>query len=97
MFSLEFWLATEALLGVAAGVCLAIPAIRMTRALMQIQEIDNDPAPDQEVLTDLASRWSESAKAFLGRWDRLDHILIHVGFAAFVISSLIKLGVVWLA
>lgn len=97
MFSLEFWLAAEALLSVAAGVCLAIPAIRMTRALMQIQEIDKDPMPDQEAIADLASRWSESAKALLGRWDRLDHFLIYVGFATFVASSLIKLGVVWLA
>ena len=83
------WVA--ALAEVTAGVCLAIPALRLSRHLLQLDEIHEDKNQHQDELERLRGKYVSAMSQLLSKWDRRDHWLLRVGFAAFVLSASLKL------
>ncbi len=83
------WLA--ALAEVTAGVCLAIPALRLSRHLLQLEEIREDNQPQQGELERLRGKYVSAMSRLLSKWDRRDHLLLRVGFAAFVLAAVLNL------
>ncbi len=82
------WLA--ALSEVTAGVCLAIPALRLSRHLLQLDEIHEDKQQQHDELERLRSKYVSAMSRLLSKWDRRDHWLLRIGFAAFVLAALLR-------
>lgn len=83
------WVA--AIAEVTAGVCLAIPALRLSRHLLQLDEIQEDHQPEEGELERLRGKYVSAMSQLLSKWDRRDHWLLRIGFAAFVLSASIRL------
>ncbi len=83
------WLA--ALAEVTAGVCLAIPALRLSRHPLQLDEIHDDKQQRQDELERLRGKYVSAMSRLLSKWDHRDHWLLRIGFSAFVLAALLKL------
>ena len=74
-----------------AGVCLAFPALRLSRHLLQLEKIQGAGTERPDELERLRGKYIRAMSRLLAKWDRRDHWLLRVGFAAFVFAAAIKL------
>ena len=85
-----------ALANVAAGACLAIPALRASRHLLQLKAIQ-EPRREHEELERLRGKYVSAMKHLLTQWDALDHRLLWIGFVAFILGGAARLVGLWLS
>ena len=83
------WLAQIA--EVAAGVSLAIPALRLSKHMLQRHEIQETQDLRQPELERLRYKYMSAMSRLLANWDPLDHLLVRIGFAAFIFSATVGL------
>ena len=83
------WIA--AIAGVAAGICLAVPALRMSKHLLQRRLIQEKQDLQQTELEDLRKKYMRAMTRLMAAWDPLDHWLVRIGFGAFIFAAVIRL------
>ena len=69
------------------GICLAIPALRLSRHLLQLDRIRAGATQDADELERLRATYVSAMSRLLAKWDRRDHWLLRIGFAAFVLAA----------
>lgn len=84
------WLSTG--LNVLAGIFLAIPALRLSRHLLQLDRLERPRGIESEALEGLRSDYLEAMGRALGRWDRRDHLMLWVGFVCLIGGALVDLA-----
>lgn len=70
-----------------AGVCLAIPALRLSHHLLQLDRIRAGATQDADELERLRETYVSAMSRLLTKWDRRDHWLLRIGFTAFVLAA----------
>ena len=70
-----------------AGICLAVPALRLSRHLLQLDRIRGGAMQNADALERLRETYVSAMSRLLAKWDRRDHWLLRVGFAAFVLAA----------
>jgi len=88
------WLAAFA--DVLAGTCLAIPALRSSKHLLQLRLIEETRSQQKE-LERLRDKYVNAMRQLLARWDAWDHRLLWMGFSAFILGAIAKLAGLWLS
>lgn len=83
------WIA--AIAEVTAGVCLAIPALRLSRHMLQLDEIQEGGSENAHELERLRGKYVSAMSRLLAKWDQWDHRLLRIGFAAFILSAAMNL------
>lgn len=78
---------SSAIAEIVAGLCLAWPALRLSRHLLQIERLDAR-ASDDDTLDSLRQRLVSASREGLARWDRTDHRLLVGGIIAFLYGAL---------
>jgi len=86
--SLMAW--SSVLLDIVAGLCLGIPALRLSGHQRSVEKIGLTE-PRNEGLKEVRDWLSERASKNLGRWSKRDHTMLWCGVSAFCLSSMIKL------
>lgn len=81
---------------ILAGVCLAVPALRSSRHLLQLKLID-EPVSHHKELERLRGKYVNAMQQLLARWDAWDHRLLWIGFSAFILGGMAKLIGLWLS
>ena len=81
--------------GSLAGTCLAIPALRSSKHLLQLKVIQ-EPWSEHANLERLRDKYVGAMTQLLARWDAWDHRLLWIGFSAFVLGGIAKLLGLWL-
>ncbi len=71
-----------------AGICLAVPALRLSRHLLQLDRIREGATQNADALERLRETYVSAMSRLLAQWDRRDHWLLRIGFAAFVLAAL---------
>lgn len=85
-----------ALANILAGACLAIPALRASKHLLQLRTIQ-EPRSENEELERLRRKYVSAMKQLLSRWDALDHRLLWFGFVAFILGGAARILGLWLS
>ncbi len=86
-----------ALADITAGICLAIPALRFSRDLLQLESIKEPQQSQESELERLRTKYVSSMSRLLSAWDNRDHRLLWIGFSAFVLGGVAKLAGLWVA
>lgn len=81
---------------ILAGTCLAIPALRLSKHLLQLKIIQ-EPRSKRAKLERLRNKYVGAMKQLLAKWDAWDHRLLWIGFSAFVLGAIAKLLGLWLS
>lgn len=90
---IPIWLEyVAALAEVAAGVFLAIPALRLSKHLLQFEIIQEPKSGNSAELERLRDKYVGAMSRLLAAWDRRDHWMLRAGFSAFIFSAIIKLA-----
>ena len=80
---------TSAVLDIAAGVLLAVPALRLSGHQRSLERLDR-ARPESGDLELLRRSMSVRGRTALASWSRRDHLMLWSGFVAFGLSSLLK-------
>lgn len=90
--AIPFWLEFSAALAeVAAGCCLAFPALRLSRHMLQLHKIQKLQSREETELERLRDKYVRAMSQLLSTWDSLDHRLLRIGFVAFIFSAVVNL------
>lgn len=79
---------------ILAGVCLAVPALRSSKHLLQLKLIE-EPISQYKELERLRGKYVNAMQQLLARWDAWDHRLLWTGFSAFILGGTAKLIGLW--
>ncbi len=82
---------------VTAGVCLAIPALRLSKHLLQLDEIQEPQNQEHAELERLRGKYVSAMSRLLANWDSRDHWLLRIGFGAFLLAAIANLIQLWLS
>lgn len=85
-----------ALANIAAGACLAIPALRASKHLLQLKAIQEHQS-ENAALERLRGKYVSAMKQLLAQWDALDHRLLCTGFVAFILGGVARLLGLWIS
>ena len=80
-----------------AGVCLAIPALRLSHHLLQLDRIRAGATQNADALERLRDTYVSAMSRLLAKWDRRGHWLLRIGFATFVLAAAANIARLWLA
>ena len=90
--AIPFWLQFSAALAeVGAGCCLAFPALRLSKHMLQLHRIQQLQSQAETELERLRDKYVRAMSQLLSTWDSLDHWLLRIGFAAFIFSAAVNL------
>ena len=89
---IPFWLEFSAALAeVGAGCCLAFPALRLSKHMLQLHKIQKPQCQEETELERLRNNYVSAMSRLLSTWDSLDHRLLRIGFVAFIFSATVNL------
>lgn len=89
---IPFWLEyLAALAEVAAGCCLAFPALRLSKHMLQLHKVQGLQSDEHTELERLREKYVSAMSQLLSTWDSLDHRLLRIGFTAFIFSAAVNL------
>ena len=81
---------------ILAGACLAVPALRSSKHLLQLRLIE-EARSQQKDLERLRNKYVSAMQHLLARWDAWDHRLLWMGFSAFILGATARLVGLWLS